>query len=52
VFIGHFLGKIVDVIVLEAVLDLGAHHVADTGFRTEALGHPSHGDIPVRDHSN
>src|SRR5215813_4509244 len=50
--IGHGLGKITDLIVLEAVLDLGAHHVADTGFRTEALGDPSHGDIAVRDHSH
>src|SRR5215470_12043036 len=50
--IGHILGKITDLIALEAVLDLGAHHVADTGFRTEALGDPSHGDIPVRDHSH
>src|SRR5215468_2663592 len=50
--IGHGLGKITDLITLEAVLDLGAHHVADTGFRTETLGDPSHGDIAVRDHSH
>src|SRR5215471_672853 len=48
--IGHGLSKITDLIALKAVLDLGAHHVADTGFRTEALGDPSHGDITVRDH--
>ena len=36
--IGHGLSKITDLIALEAILDLGAHHVADTGFRTEALG--------------
>src|SRR5262249_24095462 len=50
--IGHGLGKITDLIVLEAVLDLGAHHVADPGFRTEALGNPSPADIAVRDHSH
>src|SRR5215468_5472228 len=50
--IGHSLGKITDFIALKAVLDLGAHHVADTGFRTEALRDPSHGDIPVSDHSH
>src|SRR5215467_779385 len=50
--IGHGLSKITDLIALEAVLDLGAHHVADTGFRTVAMGDPSHGDIAVRDHSH
>src|SRR5262249_14642176 len=42
---GHVLGKIIDLILLEAVLDLGAHHVADKGFRTEPMGDTSHGDI-------
>src|SRR5215470_1130289 len=51
-FISHGLGKITDLITLEAVLDLGAHHVADAGFRTEALRDPSHRDIAVRDHSH
>src|SRR5499427_9756623 len=50
--IGHGLGKITDLIVLDAVLHLGAHYVADTGFRTEALGDPSHGDVAVGDHSH
>src|SRR5215472_13149280 len=50
--IGHGLSKITDLIALEAVLDLGAHHVADTGVRTEALGDPSDSDIAVRDHSH
>src|SRR5215470_16985102 len=50
--IGHGLSQITDLIALEAVLDLGAHHVADTGFRTEALGDPSYGDIAVCDHSH
>src|SRR5215831_18251311 len=45
--IGHGLSKITDLVALEAVLDLGAHHVADTGFRTEALGDPSHGDVTL-----
>src|SRR6266853_2073706 len=49
---GHVLGKIIDVIVLEAVFHLSAHHVADRGFRTEPMGDTSHGDIPVRDHSH
>jgi hypothetical protein len=49
---GHVLGKIIDVVVLEAVFHLSTHHVADRGFGTEPMGDTSHGDISVRDHSH
>src|SRR5215467_6219047 len=50
--VGHTLGKITDLIGLKTVLDLGAHHVGDTGFRTGASRDPSHGEIPVSDYSH
>src|SRR5439155_24147621 len=39
-----------DILILEAVLDLGTHCIADFGIRSFALGHTPDRNIAISDH--
>ena len=50
--VGHVLRDVVEVVVVEAVFDLLAHHVAHLGVRALALRHRAHRDVAVGDHAD
>ena len=51
--LGHVLGHVLQLFVLEDVADLGCHHISDLGARrvTTFCGQ-THGDVSIADHAD
>src|SRR5688572_23415405 len=50
--VGHVAGDVLQVLILVAILDLRAHHLAHRCFRAFALRNRAHGDVAVGDHAD
>src|SRR5690554_4574336 len=50
--VGHVLGHMLDVLVLEAVADVGGHHLAHRGVRPQAPGQATDDHVAVGEHAH